>query len=207
MVLKKDDLYDESMFTILQREYQNDYDMSWVGMYGFNNTFGLAVRKEIADQYDPRTYSDLAAVSAELTFGGEYDFFEREDGYDPLCEIYNLKFKNTVDLDIGLKYAAINQDKIDVMNIFTTDGQLSVSDVTVLIDDKGFYPSYMCGNVIRNEVLADNRELEQVFRKLEGLITDEVMADMNYQVETAGKEPRDMALALLRQTGLLKQGE
>ena len=52
-------------------------------------------------------------------------------------------------MDIGLKYQAINQEKIDVMVIFTTDGQLSVSDVTVLEDDKNFYPSYRCGNVIR----------------------------------------------------------
>ena len=53
-----------------------------------------------------------------------------------------------MDMDIGLKYKAINQGKIDVMVIFTTDGQLSVSDVTVLKDDKQFYPSYLCTHCI-----------------------------------------------------------
>lgn len=204
MVLKEDGLYDESMFSILQDRYQDELDMTWTGMYGFNNTYGLVVRTEIAEQYGLATYSDLAAVSSELTFGAEYDFFEREDGYDPLCETYGFAFKDTMDLDIGLKYQAINQKKIDVMNIFTTDGQLSVSDVTVLTDDLGFYPSYLCGNVVRNDILAANPELEEVFEKLEGLITDDVMADMNYQVETDGKEPRDVARDFLQEAELLK---
>ena len=46
-----------------------------------------------------------------LVFGAEYDFFEREDGYDALCKAYDLHFKNTMDLDIGLKYQAVNQGK------------------------------------------------------------------------------------------------
>ena len=79
----------------------------------------------------------------QLVFGAEYDFFEREDGYDALCDAYGFAFKKTMDMDIGLKYQAINEGKIDVMVIFTTDGQLSVSDVTVLEDDKNFYPSYL----------------------------------------------------------------
>ena len=204
MVLKEESLYDESMFDLLQNSYQTDLDMSWIGMYGFNNTYGLVVRKEIADKYQLETYSDLAAVSSELIFGAEYDFFEREDGYDPLCEEYGLQFQNTVDLDIGLKYQAINEGNIDVMNIFTTDGQLSVSDVKVLVDDRQFYPSYMCGNVVRNEILETYPELEDVFLKLEGIITDDAMADMNYQVETDGKEPKDAASAFLQDAGLLK---
>jgi osmoprotectant transport system permease protein len=108
-----------------------------------------------------------------------------------------------MDLDIGLKYDAINQKKIDVMNIFTTDGQLSVSDVVVLEDDKGLYPSYMCGFVVRNEVLEEHPELQDVFDKVENLITDAEMADMNYQVETEGKEPEDVACAFLQEKGLI----
>ena len=60
--------------------------------------------------------------------------------------------------------------EIDVMVIFTTDGQLSVSDVTVLEDDKNFYPSYLCGNVIRSEVLEEHPELAgKYLTSLQGL--------------------------------------
>lgn len=204
MVLKKEGLYTEDMFSSLQEEYNDDYDMSWIGMYGFNNTYGLVVRKEIADKYNLKTYSDLKAVSDQLTFGAEYDFFEREDGYAALCAEYGFHFKKTMDMDIGLKYQAINQGKIDVMNIFTTDGQLSTSDVVVLVDDKQFYPSYMCGNIVRNEVMEQHPELEAILQTLSGTITDSDMARMNYEVETLGREPRAVAKEFLTGKGLIK---
>ena len=101
-----------------------------------------------------------------------------------MCDTYGLHFKETMDLDIGLKYQALNQGQIDVMVIFTTDGQLSASDAVVLEDDLHFYPSYLCGNVIRNEVLESHPELKEVFDKLTGKISDSDMARMNYEVET-----------------------
>ena len=204
MVLKKEGLYTEDLFETMQDEYKNSLNMQWVGMYGFNNTYGLVVRREIAEKYNIRTYSDLKSVSNQLIFGAEYDFFEREDGYDALCDTYGFTFKRTMDMDIGLKYQAINQGKIDVMVIFTTDGQLSVSDVTVLKDDENFYPSYLCGNVIRSEILDKHPELIEIFNKLTDVISDEDMAQMNYAVESEGKEPREVAEAFLQNAGLLK---
>jgi osmoprotectant transport system permease protein len=203
-VLKKEGLYHENMFPALQAQYTDDLQMSWIGMYGFNNTYGLVVRKEVADQYGLQTYSDLAAVSSLLTFGAEYDFFEREDGYNSLCETYGYHFKNTLDLDIGLKYQAISQGTIDVMNVFTTDGQLSAADVVVLQDDKQFYPSYLCGNVIRNDILEEYPELKNVFQKLEHRISDTDISSMNYQVEVLGKEPKDVAEEFLKELKLLE---
>ena len=202
-VLKKDSLYDESMFDELQKGY-HDMNMTWTGMIGFNNTYGIAVTKEVADKYNLKTYSDLSTISNELTFGAEYDFFEREDGYQALCDTYGLNFKDTKDMDIGLKYNAINQKQVDVMNIFTTDGQLAVSDIVVLEDDKGLYPSYVCGFIVRNEILEKYPELQSVFDEVENLITDEEMAELNYKVEGEGKEPETVAEEYLKEKGLLK---
>ena len=202
MVLKKDGIYKENLFDAMQKQYKNKLQMQWVGMYGFNNTYGIVVRREIAEKYHLKNYSDLKAVANQLVFGAEYDFFEREDGYDALCKAYGLTFKKTMDMDIGLKYKALNKGKIDVMVIFTTDGQLSVSDVTVLNDDKHFYPSYLCGNVIRTEVLKEHPELNDIFQSLTNTISDEAMAKMNYEVESEDKEPREVAREFLQKTGL-----
>lgn len=204
MVLKKESQYSEALFEEMEQEYEDNYSMQWLGMYGFNNTYGLVVRQEIADQYQLRTYSDLAAVSDQLVFGAEYDFFEREDGYDALCKTYGLNFQKTMDLDIGLKYQAFNQGQIDVMVVFTTDGQLSASDAAVLQDDQQFYPSYLCGNVVRSEVLEEHPEIGDVLQKLTGVISDEDMARMNYAVETEGREPRQVAEEFLLDRGLLQ---
>ena len=109
-----------------------------------------------------------------------------------------------MDMDIGLKYKAVGQKKIDVMNIFTTDGQLSVSDVVVLKDDKNFYPSYSCGNVVRDDVLEEHPELKEVLKKLDGILSDDVMAKINYEVETKEKEPKEVAKDFLKSRGLIK---
>ncbi len=98
MVLMEESVYNESMFPELTERYENDYGMSWLGMYGFNNTYGLVVRTEIAEKYGIETYSDLAKADENLTFGAEYDFFERADGYDALCEAYGLSFGETMDI-------------------------------------------------------------------------------------------------------------
>lgn len=203
MILKKDSIYNESMFDEMNNEYKNSMQLTWSGMYGFNNTYGLAIRKELADKYNLKTYSDLAAVSDNLVFGAEYDFYERKDGYDDLCKTYNFKFKSTSDMDIGLKYQAINQNKIDVMTIFTTDGQLSTSNIVVLEDDKQFYPSYICGNVVRLDTLEKHTELIEVLKKLDNILTDSKMSYMNYQVESENKEAKDVAHIFLQQNGLI----
>ena len=203
-VLKKEASYDESKFDELQKEYKEKYNLEYVNLYGFNNTYGLAVNKDIAEKYNLKTYSDLAKVSNNLIFGAEYDFFEREDGYKELQKVYNIDFKKKIDMDIGLKYQAMKDKKIDVMVIFTTDGQLAISDVVVLEDDKKMYPSYRAGTVVRSEILSKYPELKAVLEKLNNILDDKTMADLNYQVESEGKKPEDVAREYLQEKGLLE---
>lgn len=203
LVLGEKSVYNEEMFNDLIKGYKKK-KLSWVGMLGFNDTYGIAVRKEIAEKYNLKTYTDLSKVADKLSFGAEYDFFERKDGYEALNKVYGIKFKNTVDLDIGLKYDAIAQNKIDVLNIFTTDGQLASSNVVVLEDDKNLYPSYMAGFVIRDEVLEKNPELKKVFDKLTNILDDKTMAKLNNMVEEKGKSPEEVAIIFLKEKGILK---
>ena len=203
-VLKKENGYDESKFDELQKEYKEKYNLEYVNLYGFNNTYGLAVNKDIAEKYNLKTYSDLAKISNNLIFGAEYDFFEREDGYKELQKVYNMNFKKQIDMDIGLKYQAMKDKKIDVMVIFTTDGQLAISDVVVLEDDKKMYPSYRAGTVVRSEILSEYPELKPVLEKLNNILDDKTMADLNYQVESKGKKPEDVAREYLQEKGLLE---
>ena len=203
-VLKKEASYDESKFDELQKEYKEKYNLEYVNLCGFNNTYGLAVNKDIGEKYNLKTYSDLAKVSNNLIFGAEYDFFEREDGYKELQKVYNMNFKKQIDMDIGLKYQAMKDKKIDVMVIFTTDGQLAISDVVVLEDDKKMYPSYRAGTVIRSEILSEYPELKPVLEKLNNILDDKTMADLNYQVESEGKKPEDVAREYLQEKGLLE---
>ena len=203
-VLKRTDAYDESRFAELQEEYRNRYHMEWLGMTGFNDTFGIAVRRDLAERYQLRTYSDLARVADKMNFGAEYDFFEREDGFPALCRAYGMNFASTVDIDIGLKYQALDEGKLDSMIVFTTDGRLSKVNGIVLEDDKKFFTSYECGMVVREEALSAHPELRALLAHFDGLISEAEMAEMNDAVESGGEEPRTVARRFLEEKGVLR---
>ena len=204
-VLKEEGIPDdETLYNELKNKYNSEYDLSWIGLYGFNNTYGLVIRKDLAEQYNIKTYSDLAKYSKDFTFGAEYDFYEREDGFDALCKEYGMKFKKSVDLDIGLKYDAINSKEIDIMNVFTTDGQLSNSNVVLLDDDKEFYQTYYCGTIVRNNTLKKYPELKDVLMKMNKILTEGEMAELNYKVETEKEDEVKVAKDFLKDKGLLK---
>lgn len=200
-----DEVDDEEMFEKLKEEYEENYDMTWVGLYGFNNTFAVAVRSDVAEEYGLETTSDLAEVSDQLVFGGNPDYVEREDGFGLLEETYGLNFKDVKDIDIGLKYQAMESGDIDVTNGFTTDAQLSRDDVKVLEDDKHLQVNYFCSTVVRNEALEEYPGLEDALMEMDGILTDQEMAELNYQVEVDGKDEADVAEKFLISKGILEE--
>lgn len=183
VVLKEDSKYSDDKFDILKLKYKEKYNFDWTTNFGFNNTYGLAIRTSVAKKYKIKTYSDLAKYKNTFIFGAEYDFFEREDGFNPLKKEYNFEFKKVVDMDNGLKYKALLNSTVDVITVFTTDGQIQDPNLVVLEDDRKFYPTYRAGLVVRGEVLSKYPKLEEVLNKLEGKIDEKTMAKLNYMVE------------------------
>lgn len=204
-VLKKDLIKDPAkLYEEVKKEYSAKYAIKWLGLYGFNDTYALAIKKSVADKLNINTYSDLASKSDSLKFGAEPDFYEREDGYKGLQKEYGFKFKEKREMDIGLKYEAINSDNVDVINAFSTDALLKKYDLKVIKDEKNFFPSYFATTLIREETLKKYPELEKVLNKLEGKINDDEMTQMNYLVEKEKKDPKDVAMEFLKSKGLLK---
>ncbi len=204
VVLKKDTLLPaDKLYEKLCREYRQKYHLVWTPPYGFNNTYSLAINQEKAKEYGLKTFSDWARFPGQFTFGAEYDFFEIHKGYKELCQYYNLKFKKTRDIDIGLKYEAIKSGKVDVMTIFTTDGQLADANLVVLEDDKHFFPAYYCATVVREETLEKYPELKKILHKMSNICTDQEMAKLNYQVDMEGIPERTVAKNFLNKKGLL----
>ena len=63
-ILKHTDIPDtDTLNAQLFQEYEEGFGLCWVGLYGFNNSYGLAVAEDVAETYGLETYSDLADVS------------------------------------------------------------------------------------------------------------------------------------------------
>lgn len=203
-VLKEDLIADpDELFLEVKKRYEEEFGIMWLDIYGFNNTYALAVKNETAIKYGLKNYDDLAKVSNQLTFGAEYDFFEREDGFNGLKKIYPLNFKDTKEIDIGLKYQAIGSGQVDVINAFSTDGLLKEFGLKVLEDNKNFFPAYQAATLIREETLEKYPELKSVLNKLAGKISDDEMILLNYYVEKEKQDPADVARDFLKEKGLI----
>ena len=193
----------EDLYMAVKKAYADDLNIYWSELYGFNDTFGIAMKRELAEELGVETYSDLAAVSDQLIFGAEHDFYEREDGFPGIESTYGFDFKSTAGMDIGLKYQAIDSGEVDVINIFSTDGKLEEYDMVVLEDDQLFFPSYFAATLVRQDTLDEYPELLEVIAKLDGVINNDEMTRMNYLVEIEKQEPKDVATDFLSKKGIL----
>ena len=144
------------------------------------------------------------AGGQDAQFGAEFDFFEREDGYPGLKKVYGFDFKKLVELDINLKYKAMEGKEVDVINSFSTDSLIKKYDLVTLQDDKDYFPSYNAGFVIKKETLKKYPEIKPLIEKLNGMLDDETMTNLNYQVEVENKNPQDVARKFLEEKGLIK---
>jgi osmoprotectant transport system substrate-binding protein len=202
-VLKEDLISDpQQLYTETKDAYADEFEIIWSELYGFNDTYGIAVKQELADKLDLKTYSDLAAVSTDLNLGAEYDFYEREDGYPGLETVYGFDFGEKTELDIGLKYQSISSDEVDVINVFSTDGRLKEANLVVLEDDKNFFPSYYAATLIRKDTLKKYPELKKVLAILDNQISNDEMTNLNYLVEIENKDPKVVAMDFLVEKGL-----
>ena len=200
-VMEKDD---DALYAQLQEEY-GEMGLTWTGLYGFSNTYGLAVREETAKQYGLSTYSDLAAASGELVFGGNPDYIELETGFPRLCAAYGMNFKDMAQMEIALKYEALKNGEVDVINAFTTDAQLAANNLVLLTDDNVFFETFDAGTVVRKDALEKYPKLQGVLEKLNGLISEAEMQQMNYEVEVDGKEDKEVAREFLEKKGLVNR--
>ena len=195
---------DDAMWDQLVEEYHDQYGMSWLSHYGFNNTYCLTVSGDAARKYDLKTCSDMAAVSDQLIFGGNPDYIEREDGFPAVCSTYGCEFKEIKSIDIGLKYAALMNGDIDVTNGYTTDAQLGVQDVVALEDDKHLQVNYFCSTVVREDSLESHPGLEEALMLMDGILSDPEMAKLNARVEVDGEDEAAVAKDYLVEKGILE---
>ncbi|MDM5200985.1 osmoprotectant ABC transporter substrate-binding protein [Fictibacillus enclensis] len=183
---------------VVQREFQKRYDQTWFDSYGFANSYAFTVTKELADQENLKTVSDLEKHAQDLKLGVDNAWLKRKgDGYQGFTEKYGFEFGKTYPMQIGLVYQAAAKGKMDVVLAYTTDGRIKSYDLKVLEDDKKFFPPYDCSLVARNDVLKEHPELKSKLEKLSGKIDTETMQAMNFEADGKKKEPAIIAKEFL----------
>lgn len=203
--LKMDVITDsEEAYRVVAEEFNKQFNIKWLSPLGLNNTYTLAVTQEVVEEYGVETFSDLAAVSEDLIFGAEHEFFNRQDGFEGLVDAYGMEFAGEPKkMQVALKYQAIGNGDMDVTDAFATDGQIIQYNLKILEDDKGFFPPYYVAPIVKNETLEQFPELEGVLDMLAGLVDDATMTELNYRVDVEGESAETVATDFLTNAGLV----
>ena len=164
----------------------------------------VGVTKETADRLQLETISDLECESQDLTLYGTPECRQRLDCKLGLEQVYGLKFKRFVPVDIALRHEVLTKGQADVSIVFTTDPQNKREGFVLLEDDKGMFPPYNSTLVVRNEVVEQaGPDLESTVEMVNEGLTDEVMQELNARVDLDKETPKDVAAAYLEESGLV----
>lgn len=195
--ITSDEAYDRVV-----KGYEETQNSTWMPRLGFENSYVISSRED----YGAKTISELAEVSKQqkITFGATHAYFERPiDGYDKFVAAYNFTFSDSTAIDANIQYDAIKKGDVDVIPAFTTDARIKEFNLITYEDDKLFFPKYEAAPVVNNDTLKAHPELKELLAKLENVLTNELMMDMNARVDS-GEKAEDVALEFLKDNGLIE---
>jgi osmoprotectant transport system substrate-binding protein len=164
----------------------------------------VAVTKETADKLGLSKISDLEGESQDLTLYGSPECRQRLDCKLGLEQVYGLKFKKFVPVDIALRHEVLTKGQADVSIVFTTDPQNKREGFVLLEDDQGMFPPYNSTLVVRDDVIEKaGPDLAKTVELVNKDLTDEVMQELNARVDIDKSTPQDVAGQYLQETGLI----
>lgn len=195
----------EDTYTEAKKLLDEQFQMSFLEPMAYQNTYALAVKKDFAEANDITTISDLMKVQDQIKAGFTLEFIDREDGYKGIQELYGLNFPSVQSMEPALRYQAINNGDINLLDAYSTDSEIAQYDLVVLQDDRALFPPYQGAPLMKTSFADEHPEVVTALNKLQGLITEEQMSNMNYQVNVEGADPADVAHDFLVDQGLLEE--
>lgn len=185
----------QEVYETVKAAYNKQFQITWLDSTAVNDRNGLAVRTEIAKQYNIYTMSDLQREAEHIRVCSQGEFEYREDGIPGLTKIYGpFNFASINVYDNGIKYQILEQGEADCCPGYSTDAQLVNTDLfTYLEDDKGFWPPYYLAPIVRNEVLEANPEIAEILNAVSAKLDTETMVSLNAKVDIDHMEYDEVA--------------
>ena len=187
----------DRVYETVRAAYAEQFNITWLDSTAVNDTQGIAVRTQVAEQYGIYTISDLQREASHIRFCSQGEFEYREDGIPGLTGLYGpFDFASVKVYDSGIKYQILEQDEADACPGYSTDAHLVNTDLfTYLDDDLGFWPPYYLAPIVRSEVLEANPEIAQILNTVSAKLDTETMVSLNAKVDIDHLEYEEVARA------------
>ena len=197
----------QAQYDAVKKEDLAKNKLVWGPLGPFNNTYAFATTDEFAEKNGLKSHSDMAAYikkNPSSTVCVESEFAARPDGYPGFKKTYGITGGQLKSLGTGVVYTQVDKGNCDFGEIFTTDGRLAALGLSVLEDDKGYFPLYNGVAVTRADFDKEHPEMLKVLEPLTKELTTDVMTELNKKISSDGEPADKIAEDFLKEKGFLK---
>ncbi len=185
----------------------------WLAPAAFNNTYAIIMKASTADQMGISSLSEWAAWTkknpGKMSVSTNAEFYSRADGFKGMMGHYGLEFgkdipdSNVKKMKTPIAKKAVRDGQALCGMAFATDGEIKDYNLTVLDDDKSYFPIYNPAPVIRAEVLEQYPEIKFILNEIGASLDTATMTRLNYRVNVKGEKPEAVAKSWLTGVGLI----
>lgn len=186
----------------------------WLEPANANNTWAIAVRKDLATANQLRSMDDLGRyVNKGGTFklAASAEFMERTDAMPAFQFAYNFKLRADQALVLAggdtastIKAAAEKTSGVNAAMAYGTDGPLAALGLVVMEDSKGVQPVYAPAPLVRDDVLKRTPAIATVLAPIFKSLDRQTLQTLNARIQLEGQDPRKVASSYLQSKGFLK---
>ncbi|KAB0676410.1 glycine betaine ABC transporter substrate-binding protein OsmF [Aureimonas leprariae] len=194
-----------------------DYDANkivWLQPAPANNTWGIAVKGEVADENKLTTMSDFGkwiAGGGKAKLAASAEFVNSAPALPAFQTTYGFQLKPDQLLTLSggdtaatIAAAAQGTNDVNAAMVYGTDGGIAPSGLKVMEDDKGVQPVYQPSPIVREEVLKANPKIEEVLKPIFAGLDLATLQELNGRVQVGGEPANAVAEDYLKSKGFLK---
>ncbi|WP_105974332.1 glycine betaine ABC transporter substrate-binding protein [Streptomyces geranii] len=184
--------------------------LTWLSPSALNNTYALAMNQANFRKYGTKTLSAVAELAATrpkaVTLCVEGEFANRADGLPGMEKAYGMSLPagNITQMDTGIIYTQAAKGSCVYGEVFTTDGRIKSMDLTVMADDRKFFPNYNAAPEINSKTLRKWPAISKILDPVTARLTNTVARELNAKVDVEGEDPHQVALDWMRAEGFVK---
>ncbi|SEG78801.1 osmoprotectant transport system substrate-binding protein [Actinacidiphila yanglinensis] len=187
--------------------------LTWLPPSTLDNTYSLAISRGNEAKYHLRTLSQVAALARgnpkAVSLCVENEFASRQDGLVGMEKAYgmNLPSGSIQKMDAGIIYTQINKSGSCLLGeVYTTDGRIRSMDLTVMKDDRNFFPNYNAAPVIHSKTFDRYPVIAKLLDPISAKLDTAVAQQLNAKVDVDGQDPQSVAKDWLVKEGFLTEG-
>ena len=188
-----DNLSPEKTYKEANKLLASQFDMRLLKPMDYENTYALAMKKSEAEKRGITKISQLQGQQDQLKAGFTLEFIDRQDGYRGIQDKYGVKLSSVQSMEPALRYQAINNGDVDVIDAYSTDSEIKQYDLVTLEDDLHLFPPYQGAALMKKEFADKHPDIVKALNRLAGKITEDQMIEMNYLVNVKKEQPAKVA--------------